>query len=269
MQFIRLTLIVMLGLPYYASAIIYRYDMPLARFQDLAKEQSFDAVGMVCDTTKGLRRLKGSCVLIADRYVLTAKHILKIDTAFDAAAYRIIFNEQHYQIAAIHPYAEKDHDLMLIELVDSVKGVRPLDMCIKNPAVGDTLTMVGYGALRPSNMMSGNVGIGIRTAAQNILDSLGDMQSDGSALHLYSDFYARDTQRFRSLPLEGMLNGGDSGGGLFVKEKDVFKLVGIASGSKVVLSSDKGFDGSTMSWCNVATYRKWIISTIKSSSKLD
>ncbi len=156
---------------------------------------------------------------------------------------------------------------MLIALADRVTGISPAGMCTKNPAMGDTATMVGYGALRPSDMLSGNIGIGTRTAAQNIIDSLGDVQGSGTALYLYADFYAHEPQRFRSLPLEGMINGGDSGGGLFIKEKGVYKLAGIASGSHTVLSSEKGYDGSIMSWCNVAAYYSWIMSIIENNGK--
>jgi secreted trypsin-like serine protease len=55
-------------------AIIYRHDVPETKYRELAMQQQFNCVGEVFHTRIGMKG-SGSCVLIGERYVLTAAHI--------------------------------------------------------------------------------------------------------------------------------------------------------------------------------------------------
>lgn len=64
---------------------IFRHDVPAAQYKALARQQQFDCVGIVLDSDG--RQMHGSCVLIGNRYVLSAAHVLlvndiRVDTFF-------------------------------------------------------------------------------------------------------------------------------------------------------------------------------------------
>lgn len=257
---IRLIIAVLLSCSsYYAKAIIYRHDVPLSAFTTLAKADAFKCVGAVYDISGDTNRLVGSCVLIDKNYVLTAWHVFNYGKDFNEKNYRVVFNAIYYTIENKVAAIGETSDIVALRLVEDVMGVVPAVITADDIALpGDTVTMVGYGAQRPSNMLSGMVDMGIKTAAQNTIDSLGGIMPSDKQIKLYADFDGPMFREHQPLPLEGMLNGGDSGGGMFVFKNEKWYLAGIASGSTVQMSSKIGFHGSTMFWSNIAAYHGWI-----------
>lgn len=248
---------------YTSTAIIYRRDAQLSSFVNLAKDRQFDCIGSVYDGQADANRLAGSCVLIGDQYVLTAWHVFKYGVDFKATRYRISYNGVSYAIDYCLPFPGEGHDIVLVKLKDKVAHIQWAGMNISDQVTGDTITMVGYGQQRRSDMSEGMLGIGVRTAAHNIIDSLGGIPITGRPSRLYADFHDYLSAASVLLPLEGMLNGGDSGGGMFILRNGKYILAGIAIGSRMTFNTQKGFDGSIMYWCNVAAYYSWIMKNMK------
>lgn len=243
---------------YCSKAIIYRHDVPLSSFTELAKAPAFNCVGLVYRNMKDSNRQQGSCVLIADRYVLTALHVMNPHD-IDAGIYQISFNGIMYGVASYRTYPQNGHDMLLLKLDASVQGIAAAILDTVNVILYDTVTMVGYGGLRPSDMLNGSMGLGVKTAAQNIIDSVGGGVSiNNMPARLYADFDGPMSEQDNPLPLEGLLNGGDSGGGMFVFKNGKYYLAGIAKGTRMQLSSTTGYDGSTMHWSSISSYYSWI-----------
>jgi hypothetical protein len=252
-----------LAMPLLSPAIIYRHDVPLTAFTTLGRDQSFDCIGMIYNTSSDTDRITGSCVLISDQYVLTAWHVFKYGKDFDSRQYKMVFGGQRYDIADYEPYAQQGHDIVLVKLAGKVKNISFAVLDTTQSTPGDTLTMVGYGYQRPSDMLDHNVGIGIKTAAHNITDSLGGNRVNDVPTKLYADFDGPVPGAGVAVPLEGMINGGDSGGGLFVQRNGQYRLIGIASGSHVTLNSQRGFDGSVSYWAYTPAYYSWIKQSLR------
>jgi len=64
----------------------------------------------------------------------------------------------------------------------------------------------------------------------------------------------------KPLPLEYTVAGGDSGGGLFRKNKGKWELIGICSGSEINIDKlmKVGYYGQSMNWVRVSVFEKWI-----------
>ncbi len=248
------------------KAIIYRHDVGLDKYQALATHPGFACIGRVYSVDTDSPRLSGSCVLIAGKYVLTALHVMKLHD-IDAGKYKVGYNGKMYDVSAYRSYPQKGHDILLLKLSVHVEDVVAALMDTLSPIVYDTVTMVGYGGLRPSDKTDGDVGINVKTAAHNIIDSLAGEELAGRLSRLYITFDGPLRGRDNMLPLEGMPNGGDSGGGLFVKRNGKYHLVGITSGNRVNISFDAGYYGSRSNWSNVTAYRSWIQQSIRELEK--
>lgn len=257
---IRFIIVVLLcSVSYCSKAIIYRHDMPLSSFTELAKKTAFNCVGLIYNVSTDTNSLAGSCVLIDGRYVLTAWHVFNSATGFRQENYKVAFNGILYNIENYVSTLGEGHDMVALRLAEEVTGIIPAiitDEVIALP--GDTVTMVGYGSQRPSDVLNGRDGIGIKTAAQNIIDSVGGASINYMSSCLYADFDGPMSEQNNPLPLEGLLNGGDSGGGMFVFKNGKYYLAGIAKGTRMQLSSTTGYDGSTMHWSSISSYYSWI-----------
>lgn len=258
MQLLKHILVyVLLFISLQGHAIIFRHDVSQSAFIELAKRAEFDCVGRVYLVKGDSNQLGGSCVLIDRQYVLSAKHVFNAD--LPKQDYKVEFNGVFYDIFNSISTLGDDHDLITLQLVQEVKGVIPATITHDALVVpGDTVTMVGYGGLRPSDMLSGNLGVGIKAAGQNVIDSICGPLINEHPSRLYADFDGPMFEDKHPLALEGMLNGGDSGGALFVYKKGRCYLAGIAKGTRMQLSSTTGFDGSTMHWSSMSGYYSWI-----------
>ncbi|MGQ2982831.1 hypothetical protein [Flavobacterium sp.] len=103
-------------------------------------------------------------------------------------------------------------------------------------------------------------------AGENTIDSLGGKKVNGHYAQLYADFdhpTRSDCNMMGSskpLPLEYTVAGGDSGGGLFPKNKGKWELIGICSGSEINIDKlmKVGYYGQSMNWVRVSVFEKWI-----------
>jgi hypothetical protein len=259
MQFLKCLLVcASLSFATRAGAIIFRHDKELSVFTALAKDPRFDCVGKIYYFGADTPDIKGSCVLIDTNYVLTAWHVLKYGKDLNISNYQLEFKGARYLIDSYQPYPGEGYDMVLLKLTQSVQFVSaaPIDTLGLQP--GDTVTLVGYGQQRSSDMLDGSLGIGIKTAAENIIDSAGGKMINNKPSRVYTDFDGPVPDGRPALPLEGMLNGGDSGGGLFILRKGQYYLTGIASGTRMHVSSKSGFDGSVMNWCYIKAYYSWL-----------
>jgi secreted trypsin-like serine protease len=109
-----------------------------------------------------------------------------------------------------------------------------------------------------------------------VVDTIGGYVVNGYGALLYCDFdcppgckyYGKCNKMGSSIPrdLEYIVNGGDSGGGLFKEGKQGWELIGILSGGGVNQDQfDKTFYyGQIMNWTRVSVFINWIKSCERS-----
>lgn len=247
---------------------IYRHDVAKRKFLELGAASQFNCVGHVYLNEKSW----GSCVLIDKKYVLTAAHLFvkKGNRIGEDNAFMFEYDGKKYQAAEIfvHPGFLKEskdaNDIAIVRLNEEVRNVVP---AILNTAFNELkmeVTIVGYGANQPSLPTDGQVAYGEKIAGKNVIDSLCGLEIDGQAAKLACDFdsplnrassvMGSDT----TLPLEYMVNGGDSGGGAFFNVNGNWLLVGICAHISVQVQQQNGYYGSVCFFTRVAAYSKWI-----------
>jgi hypothetical protein len=163
----------------FVSGII-RHDVPEKKYLQLGKQKQFDCVGQLArvDTT-GHVVLGASCVLIGQRYVLSAAHCFidtdtradTLDTMIDGKKAQMIsyiqynprvtdfsrlyasFGKRRIKVkrGIIHPdyldsLTKGSCDLALLELEQAVKGIKPAKMSYTFDELHSDVTGVGYGA---------------------------------------------------------------------------------------------------------------------------
>src|SRR5690606_2380115 len=207
------------------NAIIYRHDVAETEYRKLALQPQFDCVGEVIEDNT---HFAGSCVLIGERYVLSAAHVFKksdqvADSMFLCQGKMITKAEADKRSAAeqktmsriityktrndrmsepemfsfrfarriytakrmmiLHQYLDSatrgDCDIVLIELEEPVKSVKPATMNRAFDELGSTIINVGFGA-------SGNAAIPddvglyqVKLAGQNVIDTLRGSSYEG------------------------------------------------------------------------------------------
>src|SRR5690606_24100544 len=171
----------------------------------------------------------------------------------------------------LHQYLDSatrgDCDIVLIELEEPVKSVKPATMNRAFDELGSTIINVGFGA-------SGNAAIPddvglyqVKLAGQNVIDTLRGSSYEGKPTLLGFDFDHPDTKAYNMmgsaipLPLEHTCGGGDSGGGMFRQTKDGWQLVGICSGSHIDIEKllKIGYYGETATYTRVSAFYNWIM----------
>jgi len=274
---------------------VYRHDVDVARYKELAAQKQFDCAGVVIDEHMSIN---GSCVLIGDRYVLCAAHVFITtqpatpDTIYDHGD-RIILNkvkdpaidditkytfrfkrERYYgKRIMVHPeyliaIANGNCDVALIELSEPVADIAPAALNTSLDELHCVATGVGWGASGKANEPA-HVDIWFEEiAGQNTIDSVAGYMVNGRPTELIADFdhpvNYKDCNKTGSsvpLPLEYMTSGGDSGGGLFRQAKDgSWELIGICTGGGVDFHQliKTGYYGQMGTWQRVSVFNKWI-----------
>jgi hypothetical protein len=259
-------------------------------YLNLARQSQFNCVGQVFKGDKAV----GSCVLIGDKFVLSAAHVFiehdfRLDTLkmngqtviinrpYNArpgviSNYSFSFNGKLFQGVALNIYpvyldsAMNKCDIAVIELKEIVNDIVPASINNSFNELHSNVTGVGFGesgiASQPETVTAQNKKI----AGENVIDTLTGYSLNGKLTVLTSDFDSpanKDCNKMGSAtprPLEYMPSGGDSGGGLFRKSGKAWELIGICSETRFDLEQFKktGYYGQTMGWTRVSVFADWI-----------
>lgn len=278
------------------SAGIYRHDVSEEEYLKFAKEQQFEPVGQFIYKDE----IQGSCVLIGNRCVLTAAHVMiesdyindtvvtKESTTIyynpvnnremDAKFLKVKFGELTFNAKKITMHStymdEKSNehfDIALIELEKPVMLIKPAKLNKKFDEAGSDVAGCGFGASGPADKPELVNFYDKKIAGQNVIDTVWGDKYNGKASLLVMDFdhpVRTDCNRYGSnIPkdLEYNTTGGDSGGGLFRKSNGYWELIGISSGSGTEMErlEKMGYYGHLGEWIRVSAFYDWIIENMK------
>ncbi|MBS1560245.1 MAG: trypsin-like serine protease [Bacteroidetes bacterium] len=270
---------------------VVRHDVKESKYLTLARQKQFECVGQIRKDTS----VSGSCVLIGDRYVLSAAHVFidsdtRADTikmsgqtiisytpvntrVTDVSTIIVVIGGQKIKAKrlVLHPnYLDSatngSCDLALIELERPVTRVSSAALNARYDEFHSVVVGVGYGASGPAHKPD-LVGLfGKKIAGENVIDSLGGLKYLDRETLLMCDFdhpTNAECNRIGSAtprPLEYVCAGGDSGGGLFRQRDGTWELIGICSGSNLDVDRlmKTGYYGQQMQWTRVSAFRDWV-----------
>lgn len=276
---------------------IIRHDVDAEEYYKLAAQKQFDCVADI-QTAEGSA---ASGVLVADRYVLTAAHIaitsetrekkMQLQDGREVIIYEsfnhkvtdptgitIVVNGQRIAPKRFILYPDyladpgkSKMDIMLIELEQPVKNVKPAKLNSAFDERSANIVGVGYGVTGIADKPETVARNGRKTAGENVIDSIGGQKLGEHHTRLLCDFdhpTRTDCNRMGSAtprPLEYICGGGDSGGGLFRQKGKDWELVGICKGGSYFMErfAVTGYYGQEMEWMRVAVFYDWIKETIK------
>lgn len=275
---------------------IIRHDINEKEYMKLATEKQFDCVGQVCKDTSS----SGSCVLISDRFVLSAAHVfIDSDThpdtlnlnghtivAYVPCNHRVtdisdlilVFKGQKVKVKNLwlHPHyldslTKGSCDIALLELEKPINNITPAKLNTEFNELNSDVVGVGFGASGPAGRPDLVDTYNKKIAGENVVDSIGGQLYMDHETLLFADFdhpTRKDCNKLGSptpRPLEYICAGGDSGGGLFIKKDNMWKLIGICSGSGADFDQfiKSGYYGQIMEWTRVSAFNNWIEKQIK------
>ena len=270
---------------------IIRHDVDEKAYLELAKKPQFDCVGQVFVDTIG----SGSCVLISDRFALSAAHgFIDFDTRPDTLSLNghtivsyVSYNERltdisnlslkfkEYKVKVrnvwIHPnyldsLTKGSCDIAILELEKPIKEIVPAKLNNAFNELNSNVVGVGFGASGPADRPDLVKMHNKKIAGENVVDSIGGLTYLGLKTLLICDFdhpTRTDCNRIGSpvpRPLEYIVSGGDSGGGLFRLNNGKWELIGICSGTgtEVERLIKTGYYGQLMEWTRVSPFVNWI-----------
>ena len=243
MRFVKaLGLLILILVSSLASGISIRHDVPEANYLNLAA--SYDAVGLV-----DLGEYIGSGTLVSPTQILTAAHNVddnndgvpdmttgisfllgdNVDTPDHSLSVSAITISPQWATSGGLP----QYDLAVLTLSQPFSAIAPMTMSTINP-VGMIGTMIGYGANGTGQPPFQDDLDGLRRAAQNRIDIVGNPDPlDGFTIQTDFDSPNSSTDTFGSsapLALEGTTAGGDSGGPIVVNNQGQEVIVGVLNG---------------------------------------
>lgn len=270
---------------------IIRHDVDEKDYLELASEKQFDCVGQVYKDTSA----SGSCVLIGDRFVLSAAHVFidsdsRSDTidlyghkavvyvtyndrVTDVSKLTLIFNGQRVKVknVLLHPHyldslSKGSCDIAILELEEPLMNITPIKINTAFDELNSRVVGVGYGASGPANRPDLICLYNKKIAGENIVDSIGGQSYVGHQTILLCDFdhpTREDCNKLGSATptsLEYICSGGDSGGGLFRRKLNNWELIGICSEGGVDINQllKSGYYGQTMQWTRISVLANWI-----------
>ncbi len=251
---------------------VIRHGVDKSNSLKLAQNRAYDCVGMMSQD----HRIVGSCVLIHSSMALTAAHTLtklkssiQLQVKFDS----LIVTVDSF---IVHPWygVNKDADLAILFLSKPIPKIYPAVLNKSKREVHVVGTSVGYGNFSVANNPRDIVDAGrVKSAGRNVLDSLAGKPLPNHKLpQLYADFDHPETTSFNrsgsplALDMEYGLDGGDSGGGMFITRRGKELLAGVnAIQNKNIadIIRTKSFYGSSSQWVRVSIFRKWIKKVIR------
>ena len=241
----------------------------------LAQQPAYQSVGMFTQQA----RIKGSCVLIHPRLALTAAHTL---AKLNHAPLEIEFDSVRVKIDSflIHPWYKinKGADIAILYLAKPILGIQIPILNKSKKEVKHISTSVGFGNFSVANNPREIIDAGrVKAAGQNVLDSVAGMPLPNKSLpFLYADFdnpyngkmnKSGDTT---ALLLEYGLDGGDSGGGMFIhiNNKEVLAGINAIQNKNIAdILRTGAFYGSSSEWVRISIFRKWIRKGIRQFEK--
>ncbi|MEO5583585.1 MAG: trypsin-like serine protease [Saprospiraceae bacterium] len=239
---------------------------------DLARLPAYECVGMMTQNFQ----IKGSCVLIHPRMALTAAHALIKLTEGEPLIVEYETLRVKVDSFLIHPWfaSNKGADLAVLYLSEEIRTISVATLNTSRKEIGQIGTSVGYGNFSVANNPRDIIDAGrVKSAGQNKLDSIeGIRLPDHQVPFLYADFDSPDNPEMNKsgstecLPFEYGLDGGDSGGGMFVQRRKKILLAGINALQKKNISDimrTGTFYGSASEWVRISVFRKWIKRKIK------
>lgn len=275
---------------------ITRHDVNEDEYLKLAQETQFDCVGQIFKDTI----VSGSCVLISERFVLSAAHVfIESDTRIDTlqtngksiVLYRqindrttsvhnlfVVFKGQRVRVKRliIHPYyldslTKGSCDIALLELETPLTVITPASLNSLFNEINSNVVGVGFGASGPADRPDLVSLYNKKIAGENVVDSISGFRYFSVETILMCDFdhpSRKDCNKMGSStprPLEYVCSGGDSGGGLFNKKGREWELVGICAGSGVKIGQfmKTYYYGQTMEWTRVSAFTTWIANEMK------
>jgi len=281
---------------------IYRHDVPEKKYLQLGRQKQFDCVGQLAKVdSAGRFTLGASCVLVGERCVLSAAHCFidndfradTLDTMIDGKKAQMIFNSPiNYRVtdfskkyvafgkrrikvkrgiiypAYLDSLTKGSCDLVLLELEQAVTGIKPAEMSCTFDELHNDVTGVGYGASGRADKLESVDLHNKKIAGQSVVDSLGGLEIESHQTQLFCEFAAPNDKTAMHVcrPLEYIVAGGDSGGGLFRQTEAGWELIGICSGGGVnlpLLLNRRSYYGQSMSWTRVSAFTDWIAERMK------
>lgn len=270
---------------------ITRHDVDESKYLKLAAEKQFDCVGQIFKGTSS----SGSCVLIGDRYVISAAHVFidndtRPDTfsvggqtiiayvpfnqrLTDTSELNVVFksNKTGVKRLLLHPkyldsISKGTCDIAILELENPIYNVLPIKINTAFDELNSKVVGVGFGASGQANRPELVAVLNKKIAGENVIDSIAGIEYLRNKTLLMCDFdhpTRSDCNKMGSpipRPLEYTASGGDSGGGLFRKNKGQWELIGICSGidNDIKQFMNVGYYGQIMEWTRVSVFAKWI-----------
>jgi len=276
---------------------IIRHDISESKYQELANQKQFNCVGQVFIGRDSI--VRGSCVLISNKYVLSAAHVfMNSESIADSSLIEhgvISFNQMNEKVypaflitvvlngqkikaktITIHPsfldsLTKGNCDLALVELEQSFTNTSPAKLNHDFNEINANVVGVGFGVSGPADSPDKVTPQNKKIAGENVIDSIGGYIYSGKETMLLCDFdhpNRNDCNKMGSptpRPLEYIAGGGDSGGALFRKVGKKWNLIGICSGSGIELGQfmKSFYYGQVMEWTRVSAFTGWIETNMK------
>jgi secreted trypsin-like serine protease len=257
---------------------IYRHDITPDDLIELAKHPQFNAVGLIIKNGKP----KATGVLISSRWVLMAAHSLDLVSQSNNIKFRIggtTYTAIKHFVATQYEDHNKNMsgDIALIKLDNKVTRISPATIYYDRQELHHEAYTVGYGTTQDALFENEVIQDHHLRAGTNIIDSIGGTPDDHFKndellcdLDAPSDTTINNLGDTQATTYETIMNGGDSGGGLFIKDnQNNWFVAGIASTTHI--DFDK-FDtqhpshyGTIASWIRVSDYTDWIVNTIENN----